>query len=180
MERRVNVSKMISLLFLMLLFWVILQFLALFMFPSNTIQNLSGLPGVEDNTVVIRNMSFPWNIVYSIGDRLCHQRSDRSFFLNGNQMAFCARCTGIWLGLTIGLGISMRYIFRLSEWLILLIFIGILPLAVDGTIQLFGLWESNNILRISTGVLAGFTTGIAIAIILDEFRETKFFQKLFK
>ena len=80
MERRVNVSRIIILLFLMLLLWVILQFLAPFMFPSNTIQNLSGLPGVEDNTVLTRNMSFPWNIVYSIGDRLCHQRSDRSFF----------------------------------------------------------------------------------------------------
>ena len=180
MERRVNVSRIIILLFLMLLLWVILQFLAPFMFPSNTIQNLSGLPGVEDNTVLTRNMSFPWNIVYSIGDRLCHQRSDRSFFLNENQMPFCARCTGIWLGLTIGLGMSIRYIFRLSERLILLIFIGILPLAVDGTIQLFGLWESNNILRISTGVLAGFTTGIAVGVIIDEFRETEFFQKLFK
>ncbi len=178
MERRVNVSRIIILLFLMLLLWVILQFLAPFMFPSNTIQNLSGLPGVEDNTVLTRNMSFPWNIVYSIGDRLCHQRSDRSFFLNENQMPFCARCTGIWLGLTIGLGMSIRYIFRLSERLILLIFIGILPLAVDGTIQLFGLWESNNILRISTGVLAGFTTGIAVGVIIDEFRENKFFSKV--
>ena len=180
MERRVNVSRIIILLFLMLLLWVILQFLASFMFPSNTIQNLSGLSGVEDNTALTKNMSFPWNIVYSIGDRLCHQRSDRSFFLNGNQMPFCARCTGIWLGLTIGLGMSIRYIFRLSERLILLIFIGILPLAVDGTIQLFGLWKSNNILRISTGVLAGFTTGIAVGVIIDEFRETEFFQKLFK
>jgi len=93
-------------------------------------------------------------------------------------MPFCARCTGIWLGLTIGLGMSIRYIFRLSERLILLIFIGILPLAVDGTIQLFGLWESNNILRISTGVLAGFTTGIAVGVIIDEFRENKFFSKV--
>ena len=180
MERRVNVSRIIILLFLMLLLWVILQFLAPFMFPSNTIQNLSGLPGVEDNTVLTRNMSFPWNIVYSIGDRLCHQRSDRSFFLNGNQMSFCARCTGIWFGLTIGLGVSIGYTFRLSEKLILQIILGILPLSADGIFQLFGLWESNNILRITTGLLAGFTTGIAIGVIIDELRDIKFFQKIFK
>ncbi|HEC89912.1 MAG TPA: DUF2085 domain-containing protein [Thermoplasmatales archaeon] len=180
MEKRVNVSKMISLLSILLLLWVILQFLAPYMFPPNTIQNLSGLPGVEDNAVLIRNMSYPWNIVYSIGDRLCHQRSDRSFFLNENQMPFCARCTGIWLGLAIGLGVSMRAMFGLSERLILFIVIGILPLAIDGLFQLFGLWESNNILRVTTGVLAGFTTGIAIAVIVDEIRETQFFQKFFK
>ena len=59
MEKRVNISKIISLLFLILLLWSILQVLAPFMFPSNSIQNLSGSPGVEDNTALIKNMDFP-------------------------------------------------------------------------------------------------------------------------
>ncbi len=179
MERRVNTSRILMILFTLLLIWCALQFLAPIMLPSNSIRNLTGLPGVEDNVMVIRRLSFPWNIVYSIGDRLCHQKASRSLFINGNQMPFCARCTGIWIGLAIGLGVSIIYKFELSQRLFILIITCIIPLVVDGTGQLVGLWESNNPLRLVTGVTAGVVTGVAISVIVDGFRE-EFFQKLYK
>ena len=65
--------------------------------------------------MLFRHMSFPWNVVYSSGDRLCHQRADRSLFLNGNEMPFCSRCTAIWFGLAIGLGFMVLYTIELNE-----------------------------------------------------------------
>ena len=52
-----------------------------------------------------------------------------------------------------------------------MIVLGILPLGVDGVGQLVGLWESINSVRLVTGVLTGFVCGIAIGIIIDEFRD---------
>src|SRR4051812_25109372 len=36
--------------------------------------------------------------VYAVGGLVCHQRPDRSFFLQGVQLPVCARCTGIYGG----------------------------------------------------------------------------------
>ncbi|PNX51737.1 MAG: hypothetical protein BV456_02085 [Thermoplasmata archaeon M8B2D] len=106
-----------------------------------------------------------------MGDRLCHQKAERSFFINGNQMPFCARCTAIWLGIAIGLGFMIFYKIELNEKFVLLIILALVPIGLDGTGQLFGFWESNNIIRLITGLLVGFVCGIAIGIIIDESRE---------
>ncbi|GAJ23474.1 unnamed protein product, partial [marine sediment metagenome] len=133
--------------------------------------DLSGYTGLSDNKEVIDTMPGPWNSVYSAGDRLCHEKAERSFFINGNQMPFCSRCTAIWLGLTIGLGFMVFYIIRLDEKFVFLLIAGIVPIGIDGVGQLFGLWESTNIARIITGLAVGIVCGIAIGVIIDEIRE---------
>ncbi len=103
--------------------------------------------------------------VYSTGGNTCHQRASRSFFLNGNQMPYCSRCTGIFLGLVIGAGIAVfRYIVFKWQWIV----IGLLPIGVDGMGQLFGFWESINPVRLITGIGAGILTGLAVAVIIQE------------
>jgi uncharacterized membrane protein len=49
-------------------------------------------------------------------------------------------------------------------WLniIIIVFIGLAPMAIDGLTQLWGLRESNNSIRLITGFLAGFTCGIIV------------------
>ena len=86
-------------------------------------------------------------------------------------MPFCARCTAIFLGLAIGLGFMVFYKIELDEKFVLLIILGLVPIGLDGIGQLFGFWESNNIIRLITGLLIGFVCGIAIGIIIDESRE---------
>ena len=122
-------------------------------------------------TEKINNMTAPWNSIYGCGDRLCHQKADRSFFINGNEMPFCARCTAIWLGLAIGLGFMVFYRIELNEKFIFLILLGLVPIGIDGLFQLFGFWESNNVVRLITGLLVGIICGIAIGIIIDEVNE---------
>ncbi|HUS99865.1 MAG TPA: DUF2085 domain-containing protein [Candidatus Thermoplasmatota archaeon] len=155
-------------LFIFYMIWVLLLFLAPLVLPSGSISDLSGAAGSSDNDYIIRNMSFPWNVVYSMGDRLCHQRADRSLFLNGNQMPFCTRCTAIWLGLAIGLGFMVLYAIELNEKFLVAIILSLIPIGVDGMGQLFGFRESTNVIRFITGLLAGMVCGVAIGVIIDE------------
>ena len=36
--------------------------------------------------------------IYAAGARVCHQRSDRCFWIHGRPMPVCARCTGLYAG----------------------------------------------------------------------------------
>jgi len=175
MKRRNRWFKSLTFLFFLLFsFWVGLQFIAPFALPSGSVSDLSGLVGVSDNDDVIHNMSFPWNAIYSCGDRLCHQKADRSLFFNGNEMPFCARCTAIWLGIALGLGFMVLYSMELNEKFLVAIVLGLVPIGIDGAGQLFGLWESINLVRFITGLLAGGICGVAIGVIIDEIKTIRF------
>ena len=181
MERRGKCfSKITLILFVLFFLWVFLQFLAPVMLPENSVDDLTGLVAVSDNNQIIDDMVFPWNFVYAVGDRLCHQKAERSFFVNGNQMPFCSRCTALWLGIVVGLGFMLLYKLQLNEKFLFVILIGILPIAIDGLGQLFGLLESNNLVRFITGILAGGVCGIAIGVIIDEITVFPFFKNFMK
>ena len=170
MDKREKVSKPILTIFIIFFIFTLLQFLSPIFLPSNTYTDLSGLVAISDNQESINSMPFPLNIAYGFGDRLCHQRADRSFFINGNQMPFCARCTAIFIGLVIGLIVILFYRIELNERFIFFIFLSLVPIGIDGTGQLFGLWESSNLSRTLTGLILGIPFGIAIGIIIDEIK----------
>ena len=185
MEKREKRSKIILFLFFVpFLFWILFQLLAPILLPSGTISDLSGSTIIQENKQSIESLNFPWNIIYQSGDALCHQKSERSFFINENQMPYCARCTAIWLGITIGIGFMIFFKMEINEKFLISILIGLIPIGIDGIGQLFGLWESNNLVRLITGLLAGIITGIAIGTIIDELRDIikskklKFNQKI--
>ena len=170
MERREKSSKIILIIFIVFLLWSMLQFLAPLAAPQNSIDDLTGLVGVADNDEALSNVPAPWNAVYSIGDRFCHQRAERSFFINGNQMPFCSRCTAIWLGFAVGLGLTIFLKIELTEKFLLLILLGIVPIGIDGMGQQIGLWESTNIIRVTTGLLTGTVCGVTVGVIIDEMK----------
>lgn len=174
MERRKQwYRSLVFILFLLFSLWVLLQFLAPFLLPSGSVPDLTGVVGLSDNEQVIQHMPIPWNGIYTSGDRLCHQIADRSLFFNGNQMPFCARCTGIWLGMALGLGLMVMYRIELDEKYLVVLLLGLIPLGIDGGGQLLGLWESDNSVRLLTGLLAGGMTGATIGVIIDELAEIK-------
>lgn len=164
-------SFFIFFVFLVFFIFFILQVLGPLTMPTGSIDNLSGLTVLSDNEDEISKMPFPYNTIYSVGDRLCHQKEERSFFINGNQMPFCARCTAIWLGLSIGIFLMIFFEIKLSEKIFLMILIGLIPLGIDGVGQLIGLWESTNLIRFLTGILTGIVSGIALGVIIDELKD---------
>lgn len=82
---------------------------------------------------------------------MCHQRPDRSFFIRGKQFPLCARCTGILIGYF--LGIFTAICTGCSNYCFYLILL--LPMVIDGVLQLKFKKESNNIRRVITGILGG-------------------------
>src|SRR5271169_6890183 len=81
----------------------------------------------------------------------CHQRQDRSFFINGRQIPLCARCTGLLVG-------SLAVPLYLSgvRWSVATVLIS--AFAFDSVTQLVGLRSSNNWLRFVTG--SGFSIAV--------------------
>ena len=125
-----------------------------------------------------------WAFVYGFGDLNCHQKHERSWDINGNQMPVCTRDIGIFLGLFAG---ALLFGWRgLNRWtirdsflsvfpddalepiyladrrmlaMLVVIGIGLGPMAVDGFTQMLTDYESNNPLRILTGIAAGVGLG---------------------
>ena len=180
MEKREKVSKAILIVFLLFFAFIAIQIISPFVLDSNHTGDLTGSSAISDNDEVIETFPFPINLVYNCGDRLCHQKSERSFILNGNQMAFCSRCTAIWLGFSIGLFIMIFYKIKLDDKILILIILSLFPIGIEGGGQLIGLWESTNISRTITGLIVGIAIGIAIAIIIDEVSELNLLNKLKK
>ena len=82
---------------------------------------------------------------------LCHQKPERSFFWKGKQFPVCARCTGIYLGY-LSFPLFNFELIELSSWICVLLFA---PTIIDGLTQAFCKRESNNVLRLITGLIAG-------------------------
>lgn len=100
---------------------------------------------------------------------ICHRIPNRCFKFNNRPMPICARCLGFYVGLVFGLISSILFgiacMFKKVEILIILV-VFVSPLAIDGTTQLFKFRESNNPLRLITGLIAGFVCGIGIHYLL--------------
>ena len=145
-------------------FWALLILTSPLMLNEGETGDLSGSVGIYDNKEVIQDMNPINKMVYYLGDLNCHQLSHRSYEYNENQMPFCARDAGIFVGLALG------FIFAIGKKIELtlpLVILSLVPIGLDGTIQLFTDYESTNIKRIVTGLIAGFVTGIALKIIAD-------------
>ena len=91
-------------------------------------------------------------VVYALGDINCHQMTSNSFYLNGNEMPFCVRDMGIFIGLALGSLIVLFFSPKFS-WLALIVLIA--PIIIDGGAQLVSDYVSFNQLRLATGILAG-------------------------
>lgn len=90
----------------------------------------------------------------------CHRLPERSFFIAGYQLPVCSRCTGILIGylsgiyaINIGCQVSFHVPLLLS-----------VPLVIDGFGQHFGRWKSNNLRRLVTGILFGFSLFILVKL----------------
>jgi len=142
--------------------WLLMVVLAPLTLPAGSVKDLSGKVGEIDNSVQLDGMNPFARVIYTLGDINCHQLPDRSLFINWNQMPFCVRDVGIFIGLILGLAIAILLNVRIT---FLVFAIGILPLVTDGVLQLFTDYESSNAIRIATGALGG----VAISLLLSRF-----------
>jgi uncharacterized membrane protein len=154
-------SIVILVMFIVSGLWLALVVVAPYLVPANTLTDLSGSVSVRDNEDQFENLGALPKTIYSIGDVECHQIASRSYFLNGNEMPFCARDLGLFIGLAAGFGIVTFYRYKINPFIALL---GLVPIGVDGGLQLVTGYESNNVLRLSTGIVAGVAMVLLIAL----------------
>ena len=86
---------------------------------------------------------------------VCAQIPSHSFYIFGHQLGMCARNFSIYSSMFVGsliFVLSKKRIPGIPWWLWILM---ILPMAIDGTTQMFGLRESTWELRVLTGTLFG-------------------------
>ena len=119
-------------------------------------------------------------LIYGFGDLNCHNKNERSWEINGNQMPVCTRDVGIFFGAFLG-GLLFfrrghnRWTVRDSflsvfpddklkkiydnDWRIHVIWIfaalAIIPIGLDGGIQMITDYESNSFNRLITGTPFG-------------------------
>jgi uncharacterized membrane protein len=93
-------------------------------------------------------------LTFSLYRVACHQYPERSWFIFGEQMAYCQRDTALYGGIFL---LGLAFAATRLRWRPLPLLPAILlatPMAVDGTLQLFGAYESTWLLRTVTGILA--------------------------
>ena len=87
----------------------------------------------------------------------CHQRPDRSYFIDGHKLAVCSRCTGLYAGFAFTLLIYplLRSLRSAATPPRSVLFLAALPLVLDFTLNFFGIWENTHTSRLLTGALLG-------------------------
>ena len=106
-------------------------FLAPAMVEADTIGELSGRANMLDFHKE-NDQNFTWTdlnvysaAIYAFGDLNCHNKHERSWSINGNQMPVCVRDVGIFAGLALGGFIYSRR--GVNRWTIRGTFLSILP-----------------------------------------------------
>lgn len=153
-------SRVVLALLMLSSVWLALVVLSPLLVPSNTLKDLSGVVGGHENECQFKNIDPLPHAIYWLGDAECHQLANRSYFLNGNQMPFCARDVGLFLGLVLGFGFATFVRWKIHPVLVL---VGLVPIAIDGGLQFVSSYESTNPLRLATGTLAGLVLALLFA-----------------
>ncbi|HEU5344541.1 MAG TPA: DUF2085 domain-containing protein [Ktedonobacterales bacterium] len=111
--------------------------------------------------------------VFTIYRFFCGQTPSHSFYIAGYQMCLCSRCLAIYSSLlAFGLLLALirytprRGLIRPISWKLWVL--GMIPMALDGGTQLFGLHESNLFLRLLTGIIFGAMTAWFILPQIEE------------
>lgn len=95
--------------------------------------------------------------LYSLYSMICHRIPERSFHIAGEQFGVCSRCFGVYFGLFAGFAIYPLWRrIELTEpiariWL----FLSMIPIGVDWSLTIFGIWENTQLSRFVTGTILG-------------------------
>ncbi|MFW6083350.1 MAG: DUF2085 domain-containing protein [Thermoplasmatota archaeon] len=181
------IKKSIIGLFLITFIYTVSLFIAPLTLEPHTVEDLDGNANMIDYSDKWKELPLYHNIVYTFSDFNCHQKASRSYFINDNQMPVCARDVGIFVGLSLGFffmsfaesdydykNILLKILHidtSISEKkkIAILIIVGalfVLPIALDGGIQLVTYYESNNPLRTVTGLIFGIGFSVFISSLL--------------
>ena len=111
--------------------------------------------------------------IFAVGSVICHQRPDRSFFVDGHQLPVCARCTGLYLsgaaGLAFWIGLKIARGWRPIAWnprlAARLIVVAAIPTALSLATAAIGAWDGSNMTRALLALPLGASAGAIVAAV---------------
>jgi len=202
-----NKNTPIMVLFVLSVIWSSSLFLAPMFVEKETVHlSDSGKANSVDYSEIWSTMPLYPRIIYYIGDFNCHQMSSRSYFINGNQMPVCSRDVGIFIGMSVGFltvfftdtssgvckaitsifpkRVRDRILKRIKPRILAAIITSVflLPMIIDGFLQLTTSYESTNPVRTLTGFLFGWILALFLgSFIASSIEEIHDFQaKIYK
>ncbi len=124
---------------------------------------------VKGNYIVDMNGTHFWvHDTNSFFGRICHQRPERSFFVNGSQLPICARCIGLYLGVLFGIFFSLMFKRIIFSNIILILSLSVLLILVeigDFYIRKEHLIKDYNSSRFIIGILGGIGLGGIVTLL---------------
>jgi uncharacterized membrane protein len=110
--------------------------------------------------------------LYTFFGYICHQLSDRSLHLDGHPLAVCSRCFGVYFGLFAGLAVYplWRKIEEVEPLARFWLFLSLVPISIDWSLTIFGIWENTHLSRFVTGLILGVACATFIVPALVEIK----------
>jgi uncharacterized membrane protein len=103
--------------------------------------------------------------LYSFFSLMCHQMPDRSFHIEGEKFGVCSRCFGVYFGILLGFLVYplWRRIESTDSISRIWLFLSLVPIGIDWSLGVFGIWENTFTSRFLTGLLLGGACATFIA-----------------
>lgn len=95
--------------------------------------------------------------LYHFFGYICHQISERSMHIDGEQFGVCSRCFGVYFGLLFGFAVYplWRNIDEIEPLPRYWLFLSLIPISIDWSLTIFGIWENTHLSRFITGLILG-------------------------
>jgi uncharacterized membrane protein len=108
--------------------------------------------------------------IYKFFSFICHQIDSRSFHVENHPFAVCARCFGVYFGLLAGFVIYplIRKVDEIEPLPRFWLFLAMIPIGIDWSLGVFGIWENTHFSRFVTGLILGAACGVFIVPALVE------------
>ena len=115
----------------------------------------------------LQNISSP---LYTFFSFICHQIPERSLHWGEHQLAVCSRCFGVYFGLFAGFLIYpiWRKIEDVEPLARFWLFLSLVPISIDWSLTIFGVWENTHLSRLITGAILGILCATFIVPALVE------------
>jgi uncharacterized membrane protein len=112
-------------------------------------------------------------LIFAVGSLICHQRPDRSFFVDGHQLPVCARCTGLYFSGAAGVGgwLILKIVRRCRPFVwdpriaVRFLLLSAVPTALSLASGAIGVWDGSNVTRALLAVPLGASAGAIVAAV---------------
>jgi uncharacterized membrane protein len=110
--------------------------------------------------------------IYTFFSYICHQQPERSLHFDGHPLAVCSRCFGVYFGLFAGLAVYplWRKIEEVEPLPRFWLFLSLVPIGIDWSLTIFGIWENTHLSRFITGLILGVACATFIVPALVEIK----------